>query len=182
VLEGQVPTRKDFSHAAVLIFGIHYAGSGINKLYHIYKTYGIHPRDMETLAQRRDDVKADLLDPDVQEPRALGELNEAFIKGLEEEANIKLVEAPKVELEAKVAVEGTGSREGIVRGLARERLEDRLGDLEATQRAQAFEQAQRAFEAEFGKDAEYPQVAIGSKHIGSLKETLQYMNEQGMFV
>jgi hypothetical protein len=41
---------------------------------------------------------------------------------------------------------------------------------------------QRAFEAEFGEDAEYPQVAIGSKHIGSLKETLQYMNERGMFV
>ena len=41
-----------------------------------------------------------------------------------------------------------GSREGIVRGLARERLEDRLGDLEATQRAQAFEQAQKAFEAD----------------------------------
>jgi len=120
VLEGQVPTRKDFAHAAVLIFGIHYAGSGINKLYHIYKTYGIHPRDMQTLAEKRDDVKADLLDPDVQEPRALGELNEAFIKGLEEEANIKLIEAPKVELEAKVAVEGSGSREGIVK--AREEI------------------------------------------------------------
>ena len=41
---------------------------------------------------------------------------------------------------------------------------------------------QKAFEAEFGEGAEYPQVAIGSKHIGSLKETLQYMNEKGMFV
>jgi len=40
---------------------------------------------------------------------------------------------------------------------------------------------QRAFESEFGEGAEYPQVAIGSKHIGSLKETLQYMNEQGLF-
>ena len=29
---------------------------------------------------------------------------------------------------------------------------------------------QRAFEAEFGEGAEYPQVAIGAKHIGSLKE------------
>ena len=41
--------------------------------------------------------------------------------------------------------------------------------------------SQRAFEAEFGKDAEYPQVAIGAKHIGSLKETLQYMGQQGLF-
>jgi glutaredoxin len=37
---------------------------------------------------------------------------------------------------------------------------------------------QRAFEAEFGKDSEYPQVAIGAKHIGTLKETLNYMKEK----
>jgi len=40
--------------------------------------------------------------------------------------------------------------------------------------------SQRAFEAEFGKGAEYPQVAIGSKHIGSLKEALQYLNDKGV--
>ncbi len=39
---------------------------------------------------------------------------------------------------------------------------------------------QRAFEAEFGEGAEYPQVAIGSKHIGSLKETLHYMKTNEM--
>jgi len=42
--------------------------------------------------------------------------------------------------------------------------------------------SQRAFEQEFGKGAEYPQIAIGAKHIGSLKETLQYMDERGMFL
>ncbi len=31
------------------------------------------------------------------------------------------------------------------------------------------------FSAEFGSDAEFPQVAIGYKHIGSIKETLQYL-------
>ena len=42
---------------------------------------------------------------------------------------------------------------------------------------------QRAFEAEFGEGAEYPQVAIGAKHIGSLKEgSLHYMDEKGMFL
>ena len=40
---------------------------------------------------------------------------------------------------------------------------------------------QRAFEAEFGSGATYPQVAIGAKHLGSMKETLKYMNERGMF-
>ena len=41
---------------------------------------------------------------------------------------------------------------------------------------------QRGFEAEFGKDAEYPQINIGFRHIGSMKETLNFMKEQGMFV
>ena len=41
---------------------------------------------------------------------------------------------------------------------------------------------QRGFEAEFGKDATYPQVNIGFKHIGDMKETLHYMNEKGMFL
>ena len=40
--------------------------------------------------------------------------------------------------------------------------------------------SQRAFEAEFGEGAEYPQVSIGSKHIGSLKEALQYLNDNGV--
>ena len=39
-----------------------------------------------------------------------------------------------------------------------------------------------AFEAEFGLNATYPQVAIGYNHIGSMKDALQYMSEQGMFV
>ena len=38
--------------------------------------------------------------------------------------------------------------------------------------------SERQFEMEFGKEATYPQVAIGSKHIGSIKETLQYLKNQ----
>ena len=41
---------------------------------------------------------------------------------------------------------------------------------------------QRGFESEFGKNAEYPQINLGFKHIGSMKETLQYMKDQGLFV
>ena len=41
---------------------------------------------------------------------------------------------------------------------------------------------QRGFEAEFGSEAEYPQVNIGFKHIGNMKETLHYMSEKGMFL
>ena len=33
----------------------------------------------------------------------------------------------------------------------------------------------RHFGAEFGSEAEYPQIAIGLKHRGTLKETLHYL-------
>ena len=36
------------------------------------------------------------------------------------------------------------------------------------------------FQAEFGDDAEYPQIAIGLNHRGNLKETLQYMKDHDM--
>ena len=35
------------------------------------------------------------------------------------------------------------------------------------------------FSAEFGEAATYPQVAVGTKHIGTLKETLQHFNYNG---
>ena len=41
---------------------------------------------------------------------------------------------------------------------------------------------QRAFEAEFGEGGTYPQVSIGARHVGNIKETLQYMSDKGMFV
>ena len=39
---------------------------------------------------------------------------------------------------------------------------------------------QRAFEKEFGNDAQYPQVAIGAIHVGGLKEALQFCRAKGM--
>ena len=59
----------------------------------------------------------------------------------------------------------------LLKSLGGEFLEYKLG--------QHF--TQRAFDTEFGKGAEYPQINIGFKHIGGLKETLQYMNNKGMF-
>lgn len=38
--------------------------------------------------------------------------------------------------------------------------------------------SERQFEMEFGKDADYPQVSIGNRHIGSIKETLQFLKNQ----
>ena len=59
----------------------------------------------------------------------------------------------------------------LLKSLGGEFLEYKLG--------QHF--TQRAFETEFGRDAEYPQINIGFKHVGGLKETLQYLKEQGLF-
>jgi glutaredoxin len=36
----------------------------------------------------------------------------------------------------------------------------------------------RQFRMEFGSEAEYPQITINGKHIGSLKETLQYFQRE----
>jgi hypothetical protein len=40
----------------------------------------------------------------------------------------------------------------------------------------------KQFRAEFGSEAEYPQVAIGLNHRGNLKETLKHMSDTGMFL
>ena len=39
---------------------------------------------------------------------------------------------------------------------------------------------QRGFEDEFGSEATYPQINIGFKHVGDIKETLQYMKNEGI--
>jgi glutaredoxin len=38
--------------------------------------------------------------------------------------------------------------------------------------------SERQFQMEFGADATFPQVAIGNRHIGSMKETLQFLKNQ----
>ena len=38
----------------------------------------------------------------------------------------------------------------------------------------------RQFRAEFGSEAEYPQVSIGEKHIGGLKDTLHYLQDHNL--
>jgi len=44
-----------------------------------------------------------------------------------------------------------------------------------------FDFSDKQFRAEFGSKAEYPQVAIGLHHRGTLKETLKYMSDTKMF-
>ena len=40
---------------------------------------------------------------------------------------------------------------------------------------------EQQFRSEFGPEAQYPQCSIGSRHIGGMKETLQFMKGEGVF-
>lgn len=40
--------------------------------------------------------------------------------------------------------------------------------------------SQRSFENEFGANATYPQVSIGVKHLGDMKETLHWLSDNGL--
>jgi len=40
---------------------------------------------------------------------------------------------------------------------------------------------EQQFRTEFGSKAEYPQCAIGSRHIGGMNDTLKYMKSEGVF-
>ena len=42
--------------------------------------------------------------------------------------------------------------------------------------------SKQQYQMQFGGDASYPQIAINDKHIGSMKEALQYMSDKGMFL
>lgn len=39
---------------------------------------------------------------------------------------------------------------------------------------------EKQFVAEFGTEAQFPQIAIDYQHIGGLKETLQYLKERNL--
>lgn len=58
----------------------------------------------------------------------------------------------------------------LLRSLGGEYLEYTLGK----------EFTHRQFVAEFGEEAEYPQVSIGYNHIGGLKDTLHYFEQLGL--
>jgi len=59
----------------------------------------------------------------------------------------------------------------LLLSLGEEFLEYRLGD----------NFTQKQFDTEFGPGAEYPQVAIDFEHIGGLKDTLNYLKDEGIF-
>ena len=88
----------------------------------------------------------------------------------------QLVEQTQMVIPRTAVIYSNGSQEceragALLKSLGGEYLEYRLN--------QHF--SQRAFETEFGKDAEYPQIALGAQHVGHLKELLQYGKDHGLF-
>ena len=88
----------------------------------------------------------------------------------------QLVEQTKMVIPRTAVIYSNGSQEceragALLKSLGGEYLEYRLN--------QHF--SQKAFETEFGPEAEYPQIALGAQHVGHLKELLQYGKENGLF-
>ena len=58
----------------------------------------------------------------------------------------------------------------LLLSLGGEYLEYRLGE----------DFTEKQFVSEFGTSADYPQVSIGYQYIGGLKDTLHYLQDQGL--
>lgn len=60
-LEGHMPAQKDFVSASALIFGMHSAGVGIEKLHNIYAETGIKPEQVYEHSQTNPVLKQELM-------------------------------------------------------------------------------------------------------------------------
>ena len=112
LLEGHMPTKNDFAHATVLIFGLHAGIRSVGALKTIYRKYAVHPKDMVTLALADHTVLESLRKGEV--PDIILNANKKIIKGMEKTADIKLLPAPKYKLNENVHISAHGGDTGVV--------------------------------------------------------------------
>ena len=112
LLEGQIPTKNDFAHATVLIFGLHGAMRSVGALKNIYRKYSIHPKEMVTLALADHTVLESLRKGEV--PDVILNADKKIIKGMEKTADIKLLPAPKYKLNEDVHISSHGADTGKI--------------------------------------------------------------------
>jgi hypothetical protein len=112
LLEGQIPTKNDFAHATVLIFGLHAGIRSVGALRNIYRKYSIHPKQMVTLALADHTVLESLRKGEV--PDVILNADKKIIKGMEKTADIKLLPAPKYKLNENVHISPHGGDTGVV--------------------------------------------------------------------
>lgn len=111
-LNGQVPTIRDFTTTAVLIFGFHGSVQGTRRLINIYKNWGLHPKDLNTILEKRPEVKDELLEGKI--PSFLLEHQEKLLKKMEETRKIKLLPPPKFQINERVNITMDGSKQATI--------------------------------------------------------------------
>ena len=111
-LNGQVPTIRDFTTTAVLIFGFHGSVQGTKRLINIYKNWGLHPKDLNTILEKRPEVKDELLEGKI--PSFLLEHQEKLLKKMEETKKIKLLPPPKFQINERVNITMDGSKQATI--------------------------------------------------------------------
>jgi hypothetical protein len=111
-LNDQVPTIRDFTTTAVLIFGFHGSVQGTKRLINIYKNWGLHPKDLNTILEKRPEVKDELLEGKI--PSFLLEHQEKLLKKMEETRKIKLLPPPKFQINERVNITMDGSKQATI--------------------------------------------------------------------
>ena len=119
-----LPDKKDFAHAAVLIFGMHgvrattgYAKKGfsysvrkgmdtVNAIKTIYRTYGIHPDTLVKMSLNDHTVRDQLLIGEI--PDTIINASKKIIKGVEEKNDIKLLPPPKYQNNENIHISVSG--------------------------------------------------------------------------
>ena len=111
-LNGQVPTIRDFTTTAVLIFGFHGSVQGTKRLIQIYKDWGLHPKDLNKIIEERPEAKDELLEGKI--PSFFREHQEKLLAELEKTKNIKLLPPPKFQINERVNITMDGTKQATI--------------------------------------------------------------------
>ena len=113
-LNNTTPTRHDFAHAAIMIFGMNRAQKGLGWTVEMYRKYGIHPKDLVTFTKVKPEVKNDLLAG--KEPEYFVRMADEATAKMEKATDTKFIPEPKFELGTVVNTSVSGTATGKVVG------------------------------------------------------------------
>ena len=112
-LEGRVPSRKDFVHAAILIGGFHSATKiTTSTLMKIYRKFGRGPYDVLKDAAENADIKRDLIDGKI--PEEYESASDSLITGMEDATGTKILNQPKFVINEEVNIDPSNQVKGTI--------------------------------------------------------------------
>ncbi len=121
VLEGQVPTLKDFAHSAILIGGVHttfkLAGKskGVYDILHVlYNKYAIHPADVNKLAEMNPTFREQIINGEV--PTLITDTAKNIQEQMHKKAGIEPILEPEFKINQPVETSVAGMEFGTVIG------------------------------------------------------------------